>query len=304
MLPGNSAELDAPRATDGALRETARAKVNLALHVRGRRPDGYHELDTLVAFADVGDELELLTSAPADDFLAITGPFAAPLLEEVSGNLVLRAAQRLGARHGKPPVGLQLTKNLPVASGLGGGSADAAATLRLLCREWAIEPISAEIDALAVTLGADVPMCLRSRPLLARGRGEVIVDVEGFPALALVLVHPGVAVSTGQVFSRLDAPDDPPLPPLPSRFDTVADFVRWLRPTRNGLADAARDVAPVIGNALQALSNVGAMFARMSGSGSSCFGIFPFRDAAEHAARVIRAAEPGWWVVATTTGPS
>ena len=118
----------------------------------------------------------------------------------------------------------------------------------------------------------------------------------------MVLVHPAVAVSTAAVFARLQAPADPPLPDLPRRFDSVADFVRWLRPTQNGLADAARDVAPAIGNALLALSNTGAMFARMSGSGAACFGIFPFRDAAERAARVIRSAEPSWWVAATTTG--
>ncbi|MGV8840713.1 MAG: 4-(cytidine 5'-diphospho)-2-C-methyl-D-erythritol kinase [Bauldia sp.] len=291
---------DAPKATPAA-QEAAPAKVNLALHVRGRRPDGYHELDTLVVFAAVGDTVEL---AAGGDALLIDGPFGALLRGDGTENLVLRAARRLAARAGRSWPALRLTKNLPVAAGLGGGSADAAATLRLLARAWRLPLSGADLAAEGIALGADVPMCLRSTPLIARGRGEVIEDVAGFPQLAIVLVHPAVAVSTGQVFARLNAPEDPPLPDLPGRFDTVADFVRWLRPTRNGLADAARDIAPAIGNALLALSNTGAMFARMSGSGATCFGIFPFPDAAEHAARIIRAAEPAWWVAATTTGGS
>ncbi|MCW5716139.1 MAG: 4-(cytidine 5'-diphospho)-2-C-methyl-D-erythritol kinase [Bauldia sp.] len=281
--------------------EAAPAKVNLALHVRGRRPDGYHDLDTLVVFAADADTVEL---AEGGDALTIDGPFGQLLRGDESENLVLRAARRLAARAGRSWPALRLTKNLPVAAGLGGGSADAAATLRLLTRAWRLPPGDADLAAEGIALGSDVPMCLRSRPLVARGRGERIEDVVSFPALAIVLVHPAVAVSTGQVFARLDAPDDPPLPELPDRFETVADFIRWLRPTRNGLADAARDIAPVIGNALLALSNTGAMFARMSGSGASCFGIFPFAEAAEHAARIIRGAEPAWWVSATTTGGS
>ncbi len=281
--------------------EAAPAKVNLALHVRGRRPDGYHELDTLVVFAADADTVEL---AEGGDRLTIDGPFGALLRGDDTENLVLRAARRLAARAGRSWPALRLTKNLPVAAGLGGGSADAAATLRLLTRAWRLPLAEQDIAAEGIALGADVPMCVRSRPLIARGRGERIEDVPAFPALSMVLVHPAVAVSTGQVFARLDSPEDPPLPELPERFETVADFIRWLRPTRNGLADAARDVAPVIGNALLALSNTGAMFARMSGSGATCFGIFPFRDAAEHAARIIRAAEPSWWVSATTTGSS
>jgi len=281
--------------------EAAPAKVNLALHVRGRRPDGYHELDTLVVFAADGDTVEL---AEGGDRLTIDGPFGALLRGDGTENLVLRAARRLAARAGRSWPALRLTKNLPVAAGLGGGSADAAATLRLLTRAWQLPLDDGELAAEGIALGADVPMCLKSRPLVARGRGERIAEVAGFPPLSMVLVHPAVAVSTGQVFARLDSPEDPPLPDLPDRFGSVADFVRWLRPTRNGLSDAARDIAPAIGNALLALSNTGAMFARMSGSGATCFGIFPFADAAEHAARIIRAAEPTWWVSTTTTGGS
>jgi len=281
--------------------EAAPAKVNLALHVRGRRPDGYHELDTLAVFAADGDVVEL---AEGGDRLTIDGPFGALLRGDGTENLVLRAARRLAARAGRSWPAIRLTKNLPVAAGLGGGSADAAATLRLLTRAWRLPLDANDLAAEGLALGADVPMCLRSRPLVAQGRGERIVEVPGFPALSMILVHPAVAVATGQVFARLDSPEDPPLPDLPERFESVADFVRWLRPTRNGLSDAARDLAPAIGSALLALSNTGAMFARMSGSGATCFGIFPFRDAAEHAARVIRAAEPTWWVTATTTGGS
>ena len=278
------------------MREVARAKVNLALHVLGRRPDGYHDIDTLVAFAETADEISA-EKRLGDFALTIDGPFSDALAAEPDRNLVMRAAKALGAAAGgRRDFQLRLTKNVPVAAGLGGGSADAAATLRLLGREWrfaALEPIAAR-------LGADVPMCLESRPLRATGKGEKLAAVAGLPDLPLVLAYPGVPISTAEVFAGHSGVFDPAMPALPGRFETVADVTRWLRRTRNSLEDVARLKEPVIAGVLQALAAApGAMMSRMSGSGSTCFGIFPFPEAAEHAARMIQAAEPDWWVVAT-----
>ncbi|MGE0456809.1 MAG: 4-(cytidine 5'-diphospho)-2-C-methyl-D-erythritol kinase [Bauldia sp.] len=293
------------RAPDPATREAARAKLNLALHVLGRRSDGFHDLESLVVFADAGDVLTVEEGTPR---LEIDGPFAHQLAAEPSeGNLVARVAAHFtvvaGVERGDLRVRLQ--KNLPVGAGLGGGSADAAAMLRILAGRAEVPVPGDVLHEVAGELGADVPMCLVSEPLLAGGKGERLRTVPGIPALHVVLVWPAVSVSTAMVFRRLFGPRDPELPTLPAAFASVAEFVRWLRQTRNGLEDTARDCAPAIGHALQALiASPGCMFARMSGSGSTVFGIFPFRDAAEHAARLIRSAEPDWWAIATTTGGS
>lgn len=289
----------------GVASEAARAKINLALHVRGRRPDGYHALETLAVFAEIGDELHLEEGEPG---LEVEGGFAHQLAgEPVGTNLVSRAVAALSAAAGiaPPEVYVRLRKNLPVGAGLGGGSADAAAMLRLVVRHAGLTLGAAALEGIAAALGADVPMCFRSEPLIARGKGEELTPVVGIPPLDVVLAWPAVSVSTAMVFSRLGGHIDAELPPFPAGFSSAADFVRWLRLTHNGLEQTARDCAPVIGHALQALSaSPGCMFARMSGSGSTSFGIYPFRDAAEHAARLIRAAQPGWWVIATTTGGS
>ncbi len=289
-------------------RQAAPAKINLALHVLGRREDGYHDLDTMVVFADVGDVVAA-EPFPGDLDVAVDGPFAGALAtsDPTARNLVVRAARALGVATGRDRAGLQvrLTKNLPVAAGLGGGSADAAAVLRLLGPDWNRDDRSGKLGAIALSLGADVPMCLLSKPLLARGRGEDLRPLAGMPPLAVVLVYPGVPVSTAEVFALRSGPFDPLLPPVPPSFASAAEVVRWLRGTRNGLADAAMQKAPAIRNALEALAGApAAMLSRMSGSGSSCFGIFPSREAAQKAARTIRAAEPSWWVMATTTGGS
>ncbi len=269
-----------------AVEAQAPAKINLTLHVTGRRPDGYHLLDSLVVFADLGDVLRV---APAESAsLRVTGPMAAGVPAGPE-NLVLRAAALMGVA-----AEVELEKHLPAAAGIGGGSSDAAATLRALA-ELTGRPPPAEV----ARLGADVPVCLAARPARMRGIGERVDPVSGLPDLAAVLVNPGAAVSTPEVFSRLERRENPPMPePLP-RWETVADLVRWLVTQRNDLEAAARALAPEIGMALAALAAMpGCGLARMSGSGATCFGLFPDRAAAGAAAAAL--ARPGWWVRAVT----
>jgi 4-diphosphocytidyl-2-C-methyl-D-erythritol kinase len=276
--------------------EFAPAKVNLHLHVVGRRDDGYHLLDSLVVFAGIGDRL---TVSPADGLsLSVTGPFAGEL-EAEADNLVLRAARSLAAQYAMPlgaiPPGgkLVLEKNLPVASGIGGGSADAAAALRLLGRFWGLDPSG--LGRLAGGLGADVPVCLAGRPALMSGIGDVLVSAPALPDVGIVLVNPGVAVSTPAVFRARGGPfSDPARFPV-DRWHDVDSLVRSLRATCNDLEPPARLLAPAIGDVLQAVSEApGCLLARMSGSGATCFGLFPTPAAAREAARTI--VRGGWWV--------
>ncbi|PSJ61478.1 4-(cytidine 5'-diphospho)-2-C-methyl-D-erythritol kinase [Pseudaminobacter soli (ex Li et al. 2025)] len=275
--------------------EHAPAKINLALHVTGRRADGYHLLESLAVFTEFGDRL---TVAPAaEDSFVVTGPFAAHVPVD-AGNLVIRArdALRALAPASATPVAITLEKNLPIASGIGGGSSDAAAALRALSRHWRID---ADLASLGLKLGADVPMCLSARSLVARGIGELLEPVS-LPSLPLVLVNPGVAVSTPEVFRALANRENPALPPLPAALE-AASVVDWLRTTRNDLEAPARMLAPIIGDALDALDRSGAQFTRMSGSGATCFGLFDSRTKADAAAASIRAGSPGWFVAATAT---
>lgn len=267
------------------IREQALAKVNLALHVTGQREDGYHLLDSLVVFADIGDRL---TFSPAPELsLSVTGPLAdgVPTGPE---NLILRAAsvlpQGVGAR-------ITLHKHLPHAAGIGGGSADAAATLRGLARLWGC----ALPDPLAVlSLGADVPVCLSASPQRMAGIGETLSPVPALPPLFAVLVNPRVALPTGPVFRGLASKRNPALdPPDWHGFDS---FLDWLTRQRNDLEPPALKLAPEIGRALQALRASGATLARMSGSGATCFGLFETNALAVYAARKIREVQPGWWV--------
>lgn len=275
---------------DLVLGERAPAKVNLALHVTGRRADGYHLLDSLVTFAAVGDHL---SAHPAPGLsLTIGGPFAGAL-GNGPDNLVLRAA----ALYGPPEQGaaLRLDKTLPVASGIGGGSADAAAALRLLARLWG-RPLPAADRVLA--LGADLPVCLAGAPCRMQGIGERITPAP-LPAHALLLVNPGVPVPTGAVFAALARRDNPPmperLPPLPD----AAALASFLRVQRNDLEPAAVRIAPVIADTLAAIeAQDGCLLARMSGSGATCLGLFATPAAAEAAAAALRLREPRWWVAA------
>jgi 4-diphosphocytidyl-2-C-methyl-D-erythritol kinase len=279
------------------LSQFAPAKVNLHLHVVGRRADGYHLLDSLVVFAGVGDRLSVSPAAQLS--LKVVGPFAAGLATETD-NLVLRAARGLADLAGVRATGaLVLEKNLPVASGMGGGSADAAAALRLLCRLWDVVP---DINELARGLGADVPVCLFGRPALMSGVGEVVAPAPPLPEVGLVLINPGVAVSTPSVF-RGRVGDFSAAAEFPgSGWEDAVALAADLRNARNDLEPSARRAVPAIADVLATLAGTpGCLLARMSGSGATCFGLFPSAEAARLAAGNIRRA--GWWVWGGGIGP-
>jgi 4-diphosphocytidyl-2-C-methyl-D-erythritol kinase len=278
--------------------EQAPAKVNLDLRVTGRRPDGYHELDSIVTFAAWADRL---TFAPARQLtLELSGPFAAALPEQPD-NLVLRAARRLADRAGcSPHARITLDKRIPVAAGLGGGSTDAAATLRGLCRLWRLELTLADLLPLALELGADVPACLLSRPARMRGIGERLEPIE-LPALDLVLANPNQAVPTAQVFAAVDSCGSARGPDRPMPGDRV-DLLAWLAARSNDLEAPARRLAPAIVEVIKALHmEPGCRLARMSGSGATCFGVFDDAPAAARAVRALRRMRPEWWVASTVT---
>ena len=277
--------------------EPAPAKLNLYLHVTGRRPDGYHLLDSLVAFADIGDEV---TAAPAAALtLRVVGPFAAALAGPVEANLVWRAALLLARHLGREPAAaLTLVKNLPVASGIGGGSSDAAAALRALTGLWQVRPAEGALDALAVALGADVPVCLACRASWVGGIGERIAPALPLPQAGVVLVNPGVPLATATVFARRTGPFS-----APARFaETPRDAVQLaalLAALGNDLTAAAVAIVPAIAEVLARLAAAdGALLARMSGSGATCFALFATPQAAKAAAARLARDEPQWWVAA------
>jgi 4-diphosphocytidyl-2-C-methyl-D-erythritol kinase len=278
--------------------EPAPAKVNLALHVLGRRADGYHLLDMLVAFPPVGDTL--VAERARDLSLRVEGPMAGSLgTTALDDNLVLRAARGLSALAPGRHTGarLRLIKRLPVAGGVGGGSADAAAAIRLLCRIWDIPRDDPRVAELAVSLGADVPMCLVSRPLRASGVGESVDLLGDLPAFGILLVNPGAAVPTPEVFRRLQRRENPPLPAF-APSDREA-FLALLTACRNDLEAPAVAIAPVIGDVLAALAGLpGCRLARMSGSGATCFGLFARPEGAEAAAASLASRHTGWWIAA------
>ena len=279
--------------------QLAPAKVNLALHVTHRREDGYHDLESLVVFADVADELEAVPATA--DTLAIAGPFARALGVGET-NLVSRAVAAFRARWPdavETGLALRLTKNLPVAAGIGGGSADAAAALRLMASLSNRTIALAELADMAAGLGADVPACLVSTPLVARGVGEVLAPLPEFPACHIVLVNPMIPLATADVFRRLRAHDNYPLPELPSPLTRPAQLGIWLAETRNDLQPPAVKLVPVIGDIVAQLAETqGCMLARMSGSGATVFGLFGSEGQAHQAAQVMRATHPDHWVAA------
>lgn len=265
------------------MHETAFAKLNLALHVRGRMPDGYHAIETVFAFAEAGDRL---TVADGDEIaLEVGGPFAGQLHDEAD-NLVLRAARALRERF-RVERGARLTldKNLPVAAGLGGGSADAAAALRLLSRWWALDVGEDGLMPIATTLGADVPACLLSRSARGDGRGDRLapLDDETLSGRPVLIANPGVPLATAAVFRAWDGMDRGPL----------GDW----RNGRNDLEPAAMGLVPEIAGVLAALA--GAEVARMSGSGATCFGLYASEADRDSAAEALSAAHPDWWRLAT-----
>lgn len=274
------------------LTEHAPAKLNLYLHVIGQGDDGLHRLDSLVVFAAVGD---VVHAAPADTLaLSLTGPFA-PALQGEADNLVLRAARALATEVGRSAQAhLMLDKRLPVASGIGGGSSDAAATLRALCRLWRRAADPAALGRIARALGADVPVCLATRPLRMGGIGERLEPAPALPDCGVVLVNPGVAIATPSVFRARTGAYSTPVG-LPARWNDAAAMAADLRQCRNDLETPARSLCPAIDGVLSALAaQPGCLLARMSGSGATCFGLFATPEiAAEAAPRLMR---DGWWV--------
>ncbi len=269
--------------------QIAKAKINLCLHVTGQRDDGYHLLDSLVVFADFGDAL---TFTNADEFsLKIGGPFGAGLTTSAD-NLITRAAAQLGGSGAH----VHLTKKLPVSSGIGGGSADAAATLRGLSDLWGI----ALPNDRGLSLGADVPVCLASRATRMQGIGNQLSDVNFLPQIPAVLVNSGDAVSTPTIFSSLDNKTNPEIDFLPNGPLNFDDAIEYLAQQRNDLEKSAIAHAPKIAHVLQALSKNNAALARMSGSGATCFGLYENHAAAENAAQIIQAENPTWWVQPVT----
>ncbi len=273
------------------LSEPAPAKINLTLHVTGRRADGYHLLDSLVVFAAAAD---VVSVTPADGLsLAIGGKFGAAL-PATGDNLVLRAARALAEAAGVPARGaLHLDKRLPVASGIGGGSADAAATLRVLARFWGVHLPPARLHALAAGLGADVPVCLAPRPQRMAGIGERLTAAPAMPACHMVLVNPGEALATQAVFRSRIGPFSAPAG-LPRSWPDLPGMVADLERCTNDLEAPAVALCPAIGTVLAGLAQQpGALLARMSGSGATCFALFADPAQASQAAATL--ARPGWW---------
>ncbi|GAA6209523.1 4-(cytidine 5'-diphospho)-2-C-methyl-D-erythritol kinase [Cognatishimia sp. WU-CL00825] len=266
----------------------APAKINLTLHVTGRRADGYHLLDSLVVFADIGDQI---TVQPATDLsLKVHGPMARGVPADKS-NLVLKAAAMFDTGQG---AALDLHKDLPAASGIGGGSSDAAAALRALSQFWKKSLPTAQ-DCLA--LGADVPVCLNPKPQRMSGIGEQLQLLSGIPDCPVLLVNPGVSVPTPLIFKALKTPDNAPMQDQIPSFSAAADFVAWLKKQRNDLQAPALQTAPIIGKVLETLRDLpGCALARMSGSGATCFAIFSDRNQLVQAAQNLKRTHPDWWV--------
>lgn len=281
-------------------RHFAPAKLNLYLHVTGRRDDGFHFLDSLVAFASVGDEVEI---TPASELsLAIDGPFAKDLIGNPRDNLVWRAATALAEQLGRrAEVAITLTKNLPVASGIGGGSSDAAACLNALAALWHCDD-RALLTTIAAKLGSDVPACLAARPLWLGGIGDHIENAGAVPRCGVVLVNPGIALPTPAVYRAFKGRFSPPARfPIP---DTAADFAAILGERNNDLTGAAVAQVPEIGVVLRRLAQIdNALLVRMSGSGATCFALFAIRNDAEAAAAQLRGEHPSWWIAAAELSP-
>jgi 4-diphosphocytidyl-2-C-methyl-D-erythritol kinase len=277
--------------------ERASAKVNLFLHVGERRADGFHPVQSLAVFTDLGDGL-LIEPAP-ELSLTVEGPFARGL-EGEGDNLVLRAARALGGPNQNNGAKLTLTKNLPVASGIGGGSADAAAALRGLNQMWNAGKDSGALCEIAAALGSDIPVCVPSAASFMEGRGEILRQPQSMPRIPMLLVNPGVAVPTKDVFASLKERSGVEMALPRGRFGDTADLLRFLDTTGNDLEAPAVALQPVIAEVLAAIRALpGALLVRMSGSGATCFGIFADDNACARAAEILKGSAPAWWVAAT-----
>jgi 4-diphosphocytidyl-2-C-methyl-D-erythritol kinase len=279
------------------IRELAPAKVNLFLHVGQKRPDGYHELESLVVFASVGDEL---TIEEADELsLEVNGPFA-PALKDETDNLALRAARKLAALVGiEPRVHITLTKNLPVASGIGGGSSDAGATLRALSRLWRGRTNLQGLWNLAGEIGSDVPVSVLPGCWWMTGRGERFSSTPEIGTMDGLLVNAGAPIATADVYAALRERTGVGQFPRPQRFATLAELTDYLGKARNDLEAPGRKLCREIGDTLEALERTKAVFTRLSGSGATCFGLYPDSASAQMAAELILREHPNWWVAPT-----
>lgn len=267
----------------------APAKVNLTLHVIGQRDDGYHLLDSLVTFADIGD---YLTIEPACDLsLSVIGPMAEGVPTDTS-NLVMKAAQILHGQGGH----ITLDKHLPAAAGIGGGSSDAAAALRILSDFW-----HCAIPENTALLGADVPVCLNPVVQRMSGIGDVLTSGPVMPMIPAVLVNPKVHVPTPAIFKALKIKNNSPMPELPHQFDAISDVVEFLVECRNDLTVPATQLAPIIADVLEKITQTNAAFVQMSGSGATCFGLYDTQAEAAAAAEMLRNTTD-WWVVETLLG--
>ena len=294
-MSGGTAAVNAGDRVADRVEVCAPAKINLFLHVGEKRPDGYHELESLIGFAEVGDRISV--AASGDLSLAVRGPFARDLPDS-DGNLALKAARafqhRLNRRDGAI---IRLEKNLPVASGIGGGSADAAAVLRGLALLWRADCSDAGLLSLAAELGSDVPACLLSRPCWVAGRGEILAELPELPRLATVLVNPGVGVATAAVFGMLNARAGLGKPRPARRLENLWDVIGYLGEAGNDLEAPACRLAPVIQEVLSAFDREpGCAMAAMSGSGATCFALFHADEYAHGAADRIAQDHPEWWV--------
>ncbi|WP_397541687.1 4-(cytidine 5'-diphospho)-2-C-methyl-D-erythritol kinase [Roseovarius salis] len=267
------------------------AKVNLTLHVTGQRDDGYHTIDSLAVFADIGDRMTI--SLPGSYKLSIDGPMAEGVPQDDT-NLVLRAARMMRIR-----ADIRLEKHLPVAAGLGGGSGDAAATLRVLSG-YSGKPAPGD----GIELGADVPLCLQSEAARVTGIGDKVTPLPGLPSLNAVLVNPKLPVMTAEVFKRLEHKTNRPMPDKIPPFADSSELVEWLRAMRNDLQEAAIAAEPVIRQVFETLEKTpGCLLARMSGSGGTCFGLYKDAETAGAAAGRLSEGFPGWWVKSTLLNP-
>jgi 4-diphosphocytidyl-2-C-methyl-D-erythritol kinase len=287
----------------------ALAKINLALHVTGQRADGYHLIETIAVFAEPADRITV--AASDTDRFQVVGPEAGAIASgPESRNLVVRARDMMRdtirKRGCAPPVSITLEKSLPAGAGLGGGSADAAATIRALVEHWQIENLpDAIIDRLAA-LGADVPMCFEGRPLLASGIGDRITHLSGVPRFPVVLVNPRQHVSTPDVFGALARKQNPGIKQEAlATLRSLPDWIEWLSGnTRNDLEEPASNIAPAIASCMESIECSGAQVTRMSGSGATCFGIYKTWTEAEDAAERLLRQHPDWWITATMTEAS
>ncbi|MBN8521767.1 MAG: 4-(cytidine 5'-diphospho)-2-C-methyl-D-erythritol kinase [Alphaproteobacteria bacterium] len=279
--------------------EIAPAKLNLFLHITGKRQDGYHLLESLVVFTDIADHVRITATGQTD--FQVTGSFA-HLTGAMEHNLVYRAYQAYeSAIQRDLKTVLSLEKNIPVGAGLGGGSSDAAAALRLLHRLYGSTKI--DIEKMALTLGADVPVCLQTRAQIMRGVGEKIHTLSTFPRLPVLMIWPDVICETASVFKALSFTPAPPVS-IPNKFETADEVIGFLAETRNDLEKTAMNICPAIQTVLEEMrAQKGIRLARMTGSGSACFGICDDFDVAEHAKSYLGKKYPSWWCHAGYINP-